>query len=207
MPVNDVYQVRIVSGYGNQVGMNIRYYVVNNVVGIEFTPADLAVTVDMAIAAAYKALLSTSSFYRGVGAKLIWPTQGIEFSTIASLGAGTVAGDVLPPQTAGLIGLQTLKPGPEGHGRMYIPWPSETDNGATGLPIAGYGTRLNTLGALMTLNVLKTAGGNTTTWAPCLFRKDTLNATKLITNGYYSRTGWASQRRRGAFGAANVLPF
>jgi len=207
MPVNDVYQVRIVSQYGNQVGMNVRYYVVDNVVGTEATPSDLAVTVDTAIFNAYKALMASTAVYRGVGAKLIWPTQGIEYYTIANFGVGGVAGDVLPPQIAGLIGLQTLTPGRHGHGRMYIPFPGETDNGATGLPSAGYGTRLNTLGNLMTLAVLKVSGGNTTTWKPCLWNRQANNLTKIISGGYYSRTAWATQRRRGGFGAANVLPF
>jgi hypothetical protein len=208
MPVNDLYQARIICFQGSQIAVNIRHYVVTNVTGVEGTANNLATIIDTQFAPHYKPLINSNASYRGVGVKLILPVQGVESAVVMNSGLGSGGVDSLPKQCAGLIQLQTVVGGRHGRGRVYIPFPSEQHSDANGAPTAAYGTLLTTLAADFLLLAVYTSGPNTTTWAPCIFNRGTGTFIKLNPGGATnSRTKWASQRRRGDFGKSNVLPW
>lgn len=62
---------------------------------------------------------------------------------------GTLAGDVLPRQTQGLLrwGTATVINGRRVRGRLFMPAPAEDQNDIGGSPTAGYQTALTTAGA------------------------------------------------------------
>jgi len=62
---------------------------------------------------------------------------------------GTLAGDVLPRQTQGLLrwGTATVINGRRVRGRLFMPAPAEDQNDTGGTPIAAYQTALTTAGA------------------------------------------------------------
>ena len=64
---------------------------------------------------------------------------------------GTATGDVLPHQTQGLVKFSTASVfnGRRLRGRLFVPGPVESANGATGSPSSAYVTALNTAGALL----------------------------------------------------------
>lgn len=207
MPVGDLHVTRFLCWTQNQIGLNIRYWSVAAFTGTEATPSQIAQGMDTAFNAAFKALLSAGANYRGVGDKRITGVPSIEYSTIANAGVGAVAGDILPLQIAGLISLYSIVPGKVGRGRVYVPFPSEADSTVTGAAQASYVTRLQTLAALFIGTVICPGTGGNTTMSPVLYNRKTHAVTSLIGGTTFSHQLWATQRRRGGYGKANLFPF
>lgn len=207
LAVNEVYQVRFVAQMGNQVSINVRHYVCTAISGASRTAQQMATGMDASVNGLYKAVMAPVATWRGIGVKRLTPTPEIEFTSVASAGPGILAGDALPPQTAGIVGLQTIIPGPRGHGRAYIPFPTEQVNDANGLTTAGYQGLIAAIGAWLAGSFTSTAGADSATLWPIIWHRDLGTYDKLILGAYYVRSRWATQRRRSGFGAANQLPF
>lgn len=202
---NDIYVCRAYVTLGEQVGM-IRWHTrIHTVVGTP-TDQDLATNWDARIAASLKALLVIDASYRGVGVQRRRPLPATrELYGTAFQGAGTTATPPLPKQVSGLVTLRTAFAGRKFRGRIYPMFPSEAENdGVNGRPIAGYVTRLTTLAALVASSFAGGAGGNTYVGQPCLFNE--VSGVTVDFTDVTARTYWASQRRRGDFGATNVSP-
>lgn len=209
MILNDIVQCRIVTyttAGSNQIGVNVRHYKCTAVSGTGPTPAQVASALNLLVATHYKTMMSVSAAYRGVGAAIIWPlsSQTIEYADVSSAGAGTVAGDMLPSQISGLISLYNGSPGRHGRGRTYVPFPSEASSDASGLPSSTYQAGLGNIATDLTSNII-VAGGNGGTLTPISWWRSAHTGIPWVTT--ISRNRWATQRRRGAFGRANVLPF
>ena len=207
MVLGEVYQARFVAQFGNQVSINVRHYVVTNVTGAGRTAQQMAAYLDGVFAPLYKLCISAIAIWRGTGLKRLQPTPEIEYSSTANAGVGALAGDPLPPQTAGLVGLQTTVPGPSGHGRVYMPFPTESVNDANGLCTAAYQILILAVGNQLAQTQTQTVGADSVTVWPIILHRDTGFNDKLILGGTYVRNRWATQRRRSGFGAANQLPF
>jgi hypothetical protein len=204
--VADVVQVRLVAILQQQISINVLTYVCTAVAGTSETYVNGAVRCDTLFNAAYKALMCNLAAWRGVGVRRITPTQlSIEYTSIGNAGAGTAGANPQPKQLAGLLRKNTDRPKEKGRGRLYVAFPATADNSSTANPIAGYITRLNTLGTALSTNVLVGTAPNTATLKPVLWDRTLLQATDIA-----SMTGqayWATQRRRGDYGKANVVPF
>lgn len=222
MPVGDVYRVRAYC-YDNtltQVGINTWYLAVTAQVGTGALQAQIATSVDAAIAASYKACLSVNALYRGVTVQLIY-TGGaavipppIDSPTVVNAGAGTVAGNTLPAQVSGLISWQTSSAGRGYRGRVYIPFPGASAANAQGQMVAAYQASLGALAAAIFAAVSAGVGGNTSTLHLALQHDLTPAAPRpprhlysypLVTN-FSEPLAFATQRRRGQFGRINILP-
>lgn len=213
----EFYQIRVWSYTLTQAAVNVRHFRVTNVSGISPTDTEVAERCNTLWAAPYKALISANATYRGVQAQIIMPQPPKQAgSTIASSGVGGVAGDMVPGMVSGIIKTVTSLAGRKYRGRIYIPWVAEADNGPTGIPTAGYVTRLTTLASEM-VNVITVTGGlGTLELTPILPGKTlipgsnppkyVLDGTHTNITGYTARTIWASQRRRGDFGRPNTSP-
>lgn len=205
--VNDIYKVRFVSYWatGQQAGVNVRHYLCTAKAGTGATEAQIAAGLDVSAAPLYKALLSASVQYRGVGIQKIWPLPIlVETFTVVNAGAGTVAGDMLPPQSSGLITLLTNQAGRHFRGRLYVAFPGEADQ-ADGSFIAGYTTRLGSLATMLVTPYTAGIGGNTNVFQPVVYNRVAHTTTNLITTTIHSNV--ATQRRRGTFGRTNTSPF
>jgi len=205
--MNEIYKIRYVTDDGaNQVGFNVCWYIVTAKGGTGATDPQIATAADTAAAGPYKALIANGGRYRGAGAQQMLPIPpGNEFFSVAGAGPGTAGAEMLPRQTSGLISWRTDIGGRAYRGRSYISFPSETDNGATGVPTGGYVINLSTLaGAIRVLTA--GGGGNTNVLTLGIFHRSTLLITPTNANTVLN-VRWATQRRRGSFGQTNVPPF
>lgn len=201
-----VYQVNLWCHMGDQASVNTLVYRYTNTAGA-LQEIDAANDVSAYFAAAMKALICTEASYDGIVMQRIAPAPRLD-PVLSGVGSGN--GDVantppLPSQVCGLITKRTGQATRTGRGRMYVPFPAETDsNGGTGRPTAGYLTRLDTLAGLLTASIVVTDGVNAGALDLGLFTQ---------AGGFFlpvlqctERDRWATQRRRGAFGPQNVSP-
>lgn len=87
-----------------------------------------------------------------------------------------------------------------------MPFPSEGDSTVAHVPSAGYMVPLALLAALFPGNINVGAVGNTLTLAPIIYRGFG-NGPHSIIVAARANQKWATQRRRGSYGAVNALPF
>jgi len=202
----DIIECRVLCTQANQIGLNVLHAEVTNVVGTGVTEAQVSLALASNLAVEYKAILANTAVFRGVGTKKIFPLPaGIEFASIASLGAGTAGAEPLPKQICGLVSLVGSVSGRHGRGRLYIPFPAEADNTASGVPAAGYVTVLNTIGTTMATVLPVGTMGNTSDIVFGIWDRLS-NTITHVTQGR-GKTVWGTQRRRGDYGASNVAPF
>jgi len=201
--VGDVYQVKLYSLLGQQAGINVLHYSVTTLGGTGASDFEIGQAMAAALPTTYKALLSASASYRGLGIRKILPTLSIETYNVTAQGAGGVAGEALPKQISGLITLRTTVPGRAFRGRVYVPFPGEGDNDTDQTPTAGYITRLgNFAGTLIT--TVTAGGANSNQLRLGVFHR--VGGAITVCNDTTARDRWATQRRRGDYGRTNILP-
>lgn len=124
-------------------------------------------------------------------------------------GLGTGPAGVLPKQCAGLISFKSSIGGPQGRGRVYMPFPSGTWITAGGNTSGVYDAALTTVANSLldgwTINNVGSGGGILTV-KPCT--KFTLGASgiPLAYDSGVPANGFATQKRRGFFGKPNSIP-
>lgn len=201
----DILEARFVCATQNQVGINVRHYVVTNSTGLGASIEQAVAKLDLAFNADYQAVLSAEARYRGVGLRRLLPVATAEFVSTALAGDGMVAGDLMPKQVSGVITLKSSLPGRNFRGRVYVPFPSETDNDLDSTPTATYMANLQALATRFTLAVVAGVGADLCDLTPVIrSRKLGLNA--LIVSAR-ENDRWGTQRRRGDYGAMNFPPF
>jgi len=162
-------------------------------------------TLSTKIAPRYIALIPTTAKYNGVGARKINPLPiTLEYLTAQGAGPGTVVGEALPGQIAGLISRRTNVAGKSARGRLYVPWPTEGDNTPDGLPSAQYGNRVALLSDDLLAPVTIVGGADQQTFYPTVWSRK-LRQGNVVTKMVLPLR-WATQRRRGSFGAPNISP-
>jgi len=202
---DDFWTVRVACITEDQAAINVLNYKIGTVVGGGVTDADAAATFDALFAPLYKALLSEEAEYYGVAVQRFFPTpRTVAIPIVASRGAGSVTGDMLPGQVSGIISLVTDFAGRKYRGRMYIPFPGEADN-VDHIPTSSYETRLNSLAVAVVTPVVVTAGGDSAEFRPQIYHRGTSTSDSIT--GSNSKRLWATQRRRGDFGQRNMPPF
>lgn len=207
LQVGQIAKCNVWMEHGPQAAVNSHHFHVDSVGGNPSTDQDLSDTLDTAIAALYKGLLSNSANYKGIVTQLIWPLPvSVDVVTTANAAAGTAGVGDLPFQVSGLISWYTSLAGRHGRGRTYVPFPYSGDNqtGAGGIPAASYVTRLATLGTTINNVVNIALGGRSATVSHCLW--DRVNHTFVRISSRTARTIWATQRRRGDYGRPNSSP-
>jgi len=206
LTIGDVIQLRVGCYQTPQAGLNILHYKVVAITPPAPTLAEFVTTVDTSVHPLYKELLNSQSEYIGVGARILLPTPSAETSTTLNRGVGLRLGDPMPSQVAGIITKLTDLPGRANRGRMYVPFPSEESGDLDGTPVAQYVTDLTTLAAsLLAPWVVTGGGGGDADLDPVVFHELTGLTTPIT--GNKPRDKWATQRRRGAYGATNDVPF
>lgn len=205
--LNDVIEVKMVAVKGGQLSLNVRHYKCTVLNGTGATLGQVAASADTAFEQLYKNLMCSAARWLGVSARIITtpPGSGLAFNK-DNTGFGIRAGDQLPTQVAGIITLQTALGGRRNRGRLYVPFPDETANTEDNIPSAGYLTDLEILGdQLVTALTAGPGGGNNVILTAVLYHRGNGSTTPLI--AHRDNTRWATQRRRGDYGAMNVVPF
>lgn len=202
---DDILNLRVYCVTGDQLAINSFFLRVFTVIGSP-TDVDVLTSWDVSFAPLYKALMTTDSTYRGTTVQRVRPAPTTMMATKTNLaGAGTVAAPPLPRQVSGIITKRTDFAGKGFRGRVYVPFPGEdSSSGATGTPVAGYVTNLAALALSIETPKAAGGGGNSCNSRVVLFKSvsgQTYDVTSCI-----ARSIWATQRRRGSYGKANVSP-
>lgn len=206
IPVNSIVEIRVYCRFGTQFSINVRHYRTNAIAGTGGTDIQAAAAFESALNGDYKTILPTTAEWWGVSAQIIRPLPPLvpQFNSV-NRGAGVVAGDPLPPATAGLITLRTAVATRKGRGRIYLPFPGEADNAVTGSPGGAYIIAADTIATTYIATRVIGAGGNTSTLVSVIYNRAT-GATIDVT-AFQTRTAWAQQRRRSLLRRGDVAPF
>jgi len=189
----------------NQYTFNVFHFRVSAVAAPGVTESDVLTQLDALVAPNYKAILPTNCSYYGAKMQVIRPVRLDPFYTAASRGAGTLAGDCLPPQIAGVVNLKTGIASRATRGRFYLPATSEADNDATAKPSAAYVTLMDAFANdLFTVGNI-TVGGFTLTLTWVVYSRSLQSGTQVL--NYTSRTFWGTQRSRSMIKHADAAPF
>lgn len=212
--VNDVVQVRAWCTSQEQASVNTFYYGCTFDGGTPPTDQDLADDWSPDFAALFLPMLDPASTYNGIQVRII-VSGGIEIndagvtSTIGN-GAGSGTGVNQSRQTCGINTWLTAKIGPGNRGRTYWPFPAISSDVAGGVPSSAY---LSAMTALCTfINDYDVVAGFTATLQQLLFRPAKPKNVPPIPFsdedivGFTVRGKWATQRRRGSYGRANISP-
>lgn len=145
--VGDKWQFTFVSRQGGQNGLNVKYFQVDAVTGIDRPIQAFIDVVSAAAAGLYIPLLASQANYRGLVARELGTLLPQLWVSGVGTGPGTAVGDPLPPQTCGLITVRGAGAARRNHGRIYIPFPAEDDNAVNGGISVTYATRAGNLGS------------------------------------------------------------
>lgn len=204
MAVGDILQVTFLCRFGDQVGLNVRHYRVS---AQTLNPPTFQATADALstiFGPLYRDCLSDKAVYGLTRVQKIRPTPPtLPIESAIGFGAGNRPGDPLPKQVSGLISLRTMFAGRAFRGRAYIPFPDEQANDATAVPTPGYIIAITALGSAMIMSRTVVEGANSWTLDPIIFNRVSGGFTVLL--AHQERTVWATQRRRGSFGASNPV--
>jgi len=208
---NDVLEVRYYFQQEEQIAIVTRHYVIGPDLGNGATDAQIAATFGLNHPTALKGALSAQASYLGYQVQRIAPAPRTRaINDVTGAGVGGVAGDCLPRQVAGIISWLTPFAGSHNRGRTYMPFPAETSNDVGGVPTAGYLTLLQAVATALATVLTAGAGGNTNIITPVLWRT-VFNGSPSFTFETIEtpvvRSRWATQRRRGSYGQANLSPF
>jgi len=193
----DRVQLTVICNTGGQYSANVINYEVTAINGGGISDTDALAVLEPAVASFWGALLSDNAFYMATKLQITFPILRPHRYNNTSATPGSVAGDVLPSQVAGLIKLTTNRAGKSYRGRCYIPFPSEADNTAAGNPSAGYKTNLQALADTF-FDVLSPndGAGNGVDLLPIIYSRELDVSTPVEER--LAETNWATQRRRAA---------
>lgn len=202
----DKIAVRLFCKAAEQVSVNVLHYRVESQTGNGAFPSQVADAMANKVSDEMKALLSAEALYAGLSVQRIAPgVPDVQTYSTIGAGAGLVVGDLLPRQTCGIITKRTVFAGRAYRGRVYLPFPSEASNDTDSTPTAVYLGDLDLLAAELVDPVTAGAGGDTTSIVPVLKNKlPHAEWPRLVV--CVARDKWATQRRRGSYGQANVSP-
>lgn len=201
----DFVQLRVYCSAGNQVAVNVFHYYCEGISGGSASDTAFAAAVADALPGLYKDVMSEHARYEGIQVQIIAPVRRPEVSNITGNAVGAVTGDLMPPQTCGLLSLRTGVASRSKRGRLYIPFPPETRNGSDGKPSL---TQLGDYGDLADFFTTEIVAGtlpDTATLTPVVLSR--VNGTPENIDTILVRSAWATQRRRSFLRKPDVLPF
>jgi hypothetical protein len=202
-------RLTLVSTFANQLGITAYHVATDTGVAREPSVDNLNAIADhysTFLATDFKAALSNETTFLGLRVRYEAAASSgdleVRTAADADLGSWPEAG-TMPAQLCGLIRKKAQEPGRRGRGRMYIPFPAADTANADGSCSTSYRAALLQIANLIVQpqDVLLTGG--LTTLYPTLFSQDrTLPGFRIIATERAS--GFATQRRRGAFGKFNL---
>lgn len=205
LAVGDIVEVKAFTSARDQLGLIVRHFRVLGINGAGQTLDLQAPIWETQLSTRLIPCLSANARFEGVTVRKVAPLPAsLAFPSTALAQAGGAAGDVLPRVTAGLVKLTSGLAGRKNRGRMYVPFPSEAHNDATGSPSAGYQALLDTLATFYTSNrAVNSGGGDGYQYQGVVYSRRTRTAVDLI--NWNVRTHWGRQLRRSDTGRSNVI--
>lgn len=206
MNLNDKYEIKTYCLATDQIGINVRHYLVNSISGGGLTDQELANALSTIFGLSFSPWLPTGTGFAGVTVQNL-STVPLPSPTASNNGgiAGSCTGVPLPRQTSGLIHLRTETPGRHGRGRVYVPFPCTTWNAADGTVTPAGRAVMDALRIHWGQGIVVNAGIRVTALGPAVRNRVTGVFTPIVSSSVDAR--WATQRRRGSFGRKNESPF
>jgi hypothetical protein len=208
MPVivqqDDIVEVKYVCAMGDQVALNIRHYKVVSIAGDSRNLTQIATFVAQSARPFYLPLLTNQAEFRGCTARRIRPLPKSAEGLASLPGQGTAGTQPLPPQICGLISLRTSLAGVANRGRVYVPFPDESDSVPPGRPSETYVFNMVNLAIELISDYAIADGPDEAILDEVLFHRNSGTTTDIEST--IERNFWATQRRRGDFGSKNVPP-
>jgi len=204
MALNDITRVLIRTALFSQLGLIVRHYRHSAIDGTGTTHQAIADALQFSLSATLLPLLTSQASFLGVTAQKIEPLPAsIPFASSSPPLPGTGGPNTLPGQVSAIITLRSNNAGRRNRGRSYVPFPSEERN-TDGKPTATYVADLTQLGtALIMARVIGPTLANETL-TPIIYRRNFTPRTIDI-QSFVARPVWATQRRRGDYGQANIV--
>lgn len=201
--VGDVYRINFVTRFTEQYGQNARSFVVN-AIDQQMTDIGLANALEAVFAPLYKAVLTATSEYAGLKMWKVGTPPGIPIIQISLSGAGTVLGNVSPPQVSVLASLRGQVGGRRGMGRIYFPFVPDSFVDQNSKLNPGNVLIYDALALAMTNEDDYTFGGATATlsWGHVLPGSATFDVWQTVR----IREALATQRRRSFINHGDVSP-
>lgn len=202
---NDILEVKVYCQAAEQLAINILHFHVLPPGTGPITDKEIAAHLDANLVAFYIAIMAPTASYIGLTVQVVGGSTPKPYVVSnVHTAVGTVAGDLMPRQTAGLVTKLTNGIGRSNRGRIYLPFPGEADNQSTGIPTAGYVARMTNLTNYLTSAITAVgAGGNAKLQ---IILRHRLTGLYTDMNGVRNNQKWGTQRRRGSYGRPNTLP-
>ncbi len=203
----DIVQMRVQCSANFQISLNVLHYQVLGVVGGGITLSQMATAMVAILAPVYRPLMPITAQMDHIEFKNLMFPETVAYRAVANL-AGTALGDLVPTQVSCLIGWQTALAGRANRGRNYIGLISETFTDTNGqFDGAGFALLTN-IAAALGPNIFPTAAGASTN-CKLVVRHANLPGPPPVPIGTQvvaavPSTRFATQRRRGDYGARNL---
>lgn len=205
LAVNDRIEVSYVCNLQGQYSYNIANIKITATAGASITDQQLAASLEGTMAPLYKAILPTNTQWHGLKVQIVNPLRRDAVFSIASRGAGVVAGDLLPTQAALVVSLRTGVASRATMGRWFFPPTSESNNDTAAVPSAAYQGSVGTLCNAMRLGGTVVSGADSATWQ-CGVWSRKLSVFTPIT-AVIVRNQWATIRKRSHVVGGDKVPF
>lgn len=205
----NIVQVKLFTRHIDQVGINVLHYRVEVATTIGTTTNEmLANRLTGLFGPKYADVMPSTAQFYGVSVQQLTPFVGAAVHSTVTGYTGTIEGEGLPRQVSGIITKTTLLAGRRNRGRAYVAFPVEDDNDADMVPTASYLARALLIGTPMVYTGILTV--NTTdafSMRGIIWHKNDLPPSHTFIDGVAVQRKWATQRRRGSYGAANPAPW
>ncbi len=211
---NDILIARAWVKLDEQAAVNTYAYRCITVTGGGVTDQDFAtfISLDLGMAAFYRALLTPASEFRGIQAYFVNRGVGVflpaPVKAIGQAGVGTTTGDPVPRNACGILKYNTVVRGPGGRGRVYLPYMAQSYVGSNGQVNAAFGTLVNSLASNMLPPIVVVNGGSSATLTWCLLHKTPgqlpTSTGEIVSAEAGEKIG--QMHKRGDYGRANASP-
>jgi len=210
LAVADLVRVRIYTSQSNQLGENVLDYTTALPVG-GMTDKDLADAYSTGLAPLMKAWLCSTATYRGISLQITRAAQ-LFVAVTSNLGSGIGTGlaDPMPRQVCGITTKLTDLARSANRGRVFWPFPFKDPGDLVGNPTVAQRGLMEAIASQVLLERAYAAGPKSITIRPVIVHKRlpiplvTPDPTPIT--GFHTTQKWATQRRRGDFGAPNQFP-
>jgi len=195
LQTSDVLRVVLICNSAGQYSQNVVHYLVVTQSG-GFTDQECADALSQEWSSPLRDLMAPNASYVGLKLQRLAPNPTQPVVSTGGAGVGSRTGDLMSPQTCGLLAKKTDTGGKKGRGRMYLPFPSEADNTSTGIVGATYITNAAAVSANLSTNLSLTGAGTSGQVRGILYNPaHGFSAVKLITSTVLNGA-WGTQRRR-----------
>lgn len=213
---NDTVQIKTAC-YNNvllQLGLNVVYYRVTTDDNMPVDSHAILSGYDIAVAPLYLAMLGSDCEYYGSQIQSVTTPIFAPDNTSVNQAQSATGSLSLPNQVSGIITKRSGLAGRAHRGRMYIPFPAQIFDSGTGFPTLAYIALLQAIATqtLTSQTYPSLITANNGTLVPQVYGKQQLvppfnAAHQEDVTGYTVQPRWATQRRRGQYGAFNALPW